>query len=264
MPRLARRPEVRVTLFAPTSTGSPRLASGRPARRSDALVDDLIERIVAGDISAGSAVPPEPTLCAGYGVSRTVVREAIKSLEEKGLVTAFQGIGTLVLGQDAWNLLDPHVLTAIVRHDEQYDVLNQLIAVRSAMESDMAAEAARRATPEDLAELAVLMDNLDASVGTPELMDELDVGFHQRIMLVSGNVLGRAIVRTVHAEARKSIRYLGHSSLADRRLTNAQHRAVLEAVTSGDAESASLLMAAHISTAWQRRRPRKRRTGTGS
>jgi GntR family galactonate operon transcriptional repressor len=254
-------PEVYVTVFAPLSQGGQRPASGRPVRRSDALVDDLVERIVAGDIASGKAMPTEPALCAAYGVSRTVVREAVKALEEKGLVTAFQGIGTLVSGQDSWNLLDPHVLAATVRHDEQYDVLDQLIAVRSALESDMVATAARRATPADLAELGVLMDSLEASIRTPEQMDEFDVAFHERLMLVSGNVLGRAIVHTVHAEARKSIRYLGHSSAADRKLTNRQHRAVLEAVAAGEAESAATLMAAHITSAWQRRRPEKRRKG---
>lgn len=253
-----------MTAFAPLSAGGQRPASGRPVRRSDALVDDLVERIVAGDIDSGSAMPTEPALCSAYGVSRTVVREAVKSLEEKGLVTAFQGIGTLVSRQDSWNLLDPQVLAAIVRHDEQYDVLDQLIAVRSALESAMVAEAARRATPADLGELRVLMEELDRSSKTPRQMDDLDVGFHERLMLVSGNVLGRAIVHTVHAEARKSNRYSGHSSLADRKLSNNQHRAVLEAVAAGDAEGASLLMAAHISDAWQRRRPgRRQRRGSG-
>ena len=177
-------------VFAPQLQGAQRPASGRPVRRSDAVVEDLVERIVAGDIAVGRAVPTEPTLCSAYGVSRTVVREAVKALEEKGLVTAFQGVGTLVSRQESWNLLDRHVLAAIVRHDEQYDVLDQLIAVRSARESDMAAEAARRATRADLDELSALMDALDASIRNPNEMDELDVAFHEWLMLVSGNVLG--------------------------------------------------------------------------
>lgn len=251
-------------MFAPMPAGGQRPASGRPVRRSDGLVDDLVEHIVAGHIALGTALPTEPTLCAAYGVSRTVVREAVKALEEKGLVTAFQGVGTLVSKQDTWNLLDPHVLAAIVRHDEQYDVLDQLIAVRGALESDMAAEAARRATEVDLQELAELMDTLDASFRDAEQMDELDVAFHERLMLVSGNALGRAIVHTVHAEARKSIRYLGHSTVADRKLTNRQHRAVLEAVAAGNADTAATLMASHIANAWQRRRPDSKRRRPGA
>ena len=244
--------------FAPQAGGGQRPASGRPVRRSDAVVDDLVESIVSGALPVGSLIATESSLCASYDVSRTVVREAVKALEEKGLVTAYQGVGTVVSSQDAWNQLDPIVLSAIVRHDEQYDVLDQLIAVRSAMESNMAGEAARRATPEDIRELEALMTELDSLVAQPHLMDDVDVAFHQRIMLVSGNTLGRAIVRTVHAEARRSMRYLGHSTVADRKLTNSQHRAVLDAIVQGDADSASALMAAHIGDAWERRRPSKR------
>ncbi len=221
-------------------------------------MDDLVEGIVSGALAVGSLLATESSLCASYDVSRTVVREAVKALEEKGLVTAFQGVGTLVSRQESWNQLDPIVLSAIVRHDEQYHVLDQLIAVRTAMESHMVAEATRRATPDDLRELEELMTELDSLVGQPLVMDDVDVAFHQRIMLMSGNTLGRAIVRSVHAEARRSMRYLGHSSVADRKLTNSQHRAVLDAITIGDPESASALMAAHIGDAWERRRPSKR------
>jgi GntR family transcriptional regulator, galactonate operon transcriptional repressor len=247
-----------VTTFPPQAAGGQRPASGRPVRRSDAVVDDMVESIVSGVLPVGSLIARESSLCASYDVSRTVVREAVKALEEKGLVTAYQGVGTVVSSQDAWNQLDPIVLSAIVRHDEQYDVLDQLIAVRSAMESHMVAEAARRATAKDIRELEELMTELDSLVSQPHLMDDVDVAFHQRIMLVSGNTLGRAIVRTVHAEARRSMRYLGHSSVGDRKLTNSQHRAVLDAIVQGDADSASALMAAHIGNAWERRKPSKR------
>lgn len=241
------------------SANGTRRSAQRPARRADAVVHDLLERIVSGELGEGDLLPTEPSLCDAYGVSRTVIREAVKSLEEKGLVTARQGIGTLVSAQEAWNLLDPDVLAAIVRHDEQYDILDQLIMVRTALESQMAHDAARRATEADLRELTELMSELDASIKTPEHMDDVDVMFHQRIMLASGNQLARAIVRTVHAEARRSVRYSGKSSVSDRELSNKQHRGVLEAIAAGDAEEAATRMTAHITEAWERRRPRKAR-----
>jgi GntR family galactonate operon transcriptional repressor len=149
-----------------------------------------------------------------------------------------------------------------VRHDERYDVLDQLIEVRTSLESSMAREAARKATPADVAELRDLMTQLDAAVREPDLLDEVDVAFHERIMLASGNQLGRSIVHTVHAEARRSPRYVGHSTLGHRRQSNRQHLAVLEAIEGGDADAAASLMAAHIATSWQRRRPAApRRTG---
>ena len=234
----------------------------RRGRRADAVVDHLIELIVSGGIGPDHLLPVESALCEAYGVSRTVLREAIKSLEAKGLVRARQGIGTLVSDQDSWNLLDPDVLAAIVRHDEQYDALDQLILVRTALESSMAREAARRTGPTDLAELRDLMAQLDAAVREPERLDDVDVCFHDRIMQASGNQLGRAIVRTVHAEARHSMRYTGHSSLAHRRQSNRQHLAVLEAIETQDADAAASLMADHITTSWQQRRPVAGRSAT--
>jgi len=228
-------------------------------RRADALVDHLIDLIVSGQIGPDQLLPVESALCAAYGVSRTVVREAIKSLEAKGLLRARQGVGTLVSAEESWNLLDPEVLAAIVRYDERYDVLDQLVLVRTSLESSLAREAARRATPADVADLRDLMTELDDAVREPERLDEVDVAFHERIMLASGNQLGRAIVHTVHAEARLSLRYVGHSTLNHRVQSNRQHRAVLEAIEAGDADAAASLMAEHITSSWQRRRPSSRR-----
>jgi GntR family transcriptional regulator, galactonate operon transcriptional repressor len=224
-------------------------------RRADAVVDHLVELIVSGEIKADQLLPVESALCEAYGVSRTVVREAIKSLEARGLLRARQGVGTLVSLQNSWNLLDPVVLAAIVRHDERYDVLDQLVEVRMSLESSMAREAARRATPADVADLRDLMTRLDAAVQEPDLLDDVDVAFHERIMLASGNQLGRAIVHTVHTEARHSPRYVGHSTLAHRRQSNRQHLGVLEAIEAADPAAAASLMAEHIATSWQRRRP---------
>jgi GntR family galactonate operon transcriptional repressor len=230
----------------------------RPGRRADAVIQHLTDLIVGGGIGPDQLLPVETSLCEAYGVSRTVLREAIKSLEAKGLVRARQGIGTQVCVQESWNLLDPDVLSAVVRQDERYDILDQLIVVRSSLESSLAREAALRATRADLADLRSLMAQLEAAVGEPEVLNEVDVAFHERIMLASGNQLGRAIVHTVHAEARRSRRYVGHSTLAHRQQSNRQHLAVLEAIEARDGDVAASLMADHIATSWRQRRPTRR------
>lgn len=232
-------------------------------RRADALVDHLIDLIVSGGVRPDQLLPVESALCEAYGVSRTVVREAIKSLEAKGLLRARQGVGTLVSAEESWNLLDPAVLAAIVRYDERYEILDQLILVRTSLESSLAREAARKATTVDLAELHELMTQLEAAVREPALLDEVDVAFHERIMLSSGNQLGRSIVHTVHAEARQSARYVGHSTLAHRQQSNRQHRAILEAIEARDPEAAADLMSEHIGWSWRRRRPAAGRKPVG-
>ena len=74
-------------------------------------VDHLGEAIVAGRYAAGSSLPPEPMLCEELGVSRTVVREAVKSLIAKGLITTGPKVGTRVLSEDNWNWFDPDVIS---------------------------------------------------------------------------------------------------------------------------------------------------------
>jgi DNA-binding FadR family transcriptional regulator len=73
-------------------------------------VDHLGEAIVAGRYAAGSSLPPEPMLCEELGVSRTVVREAVKSLIAKGLITTGPKVGTRVLDESEWNWFDPDVI----------------------------------------------------------------------------------------------------------------------------------------------------------
>src|SRR5271165_5831656 len=105
----ARRPEARSQI--------PSTLFSRPARLGQLVVASLIEQIVSGAYPEGSSLPPEPVLCQDFNVSRSVIRESVKLLEEKGLVVARQGQGTTVLAVDRWGLLDPLVLDAFIRND---------------------------------------------------------------------------------------------------------------------------------------------------
>ena len=73
-------------------------------------LDHLGEAIVSGRYPAGTAIPPEPLLGAELGVSRTVIREAVKSLVGKGLVSTGPKVGTRVLAAEHWNWFDPDVV----------------------------------------------------------------------------------------------------------------------------------------------------------
>ncbi|MEV6711524.1 FCD domain-containing protein [Lentzea sp. NPDC051208] len=230
----------------------------RPARLALAVIEALTDQIVSGQFPAGSQLPPEPTLCEIFGVSRITVREAVKSLEEKGLVLARQGSGTTVTEQDGWTLLDPIVLAAVVRHDSQLTLLDQLVDVRARLEAPMAAQAARNASATDIAEIAALLALLDSQVEEQGSFLETDVAFHDRIMRASANRLSRSIVRTVHAEARKSYRYSGAPTSTECRVTNDEHRAVFECIRNRDEAGAEQSMAQHILSAWERRRPTHR------
>src|ERR1039458_10519756 len=112
-----------------------------------------MDQIIAGSLSTGFSLPPEPELCQEFKVSRAVVRESVKLLEEKGLVVARQGQGTNVQPVDQWNLLDPLVLDAYIRNDRSLTIYDDLMEVRAALESQIARRAATRLSGDQLGEL---------------------------------------------------------------------------------------------------------------
>jgi DNA-binding FadR family transcriptional regulator len=226
----------------------------RPRRLATAVIDELVDALVRGDYAVGASLPTEPALCDSFGVSRTVIREAVKALESMRLVSAQQGQGTRVRPLAEWDLANPAVLSALVRHDADYAILDDLIEVRRALESQMAAQAATNATQEQRALVTTRMKALDASLADPAAYQEADVAFHDAILAASGNRLGRAMIHNLTLEAFRSLRYVGDSDSEHLRLTNEAHQLVHDAVVGGDAERARRAMDDHILESWQRRR----------
>ena len=152
-----------MTSAEPAPGGDPGLPdwAHRPANLASALTGELVQRIVRGQYPPGSVLPPEPALCESYSVSRTVVREAVKMLQEKGLVQVRRGSGTTVNPQVMWNMLDELVLTASIAEDGGLDVLDDLVVTRRLLESDMAHVAAREADDETVEQLEQLVDVMD-------------------------------------------------------------------------------------------------------
>lgn len=230
----------------------------RPRRLATAVVEDLVDRIVGGEIAPGGVLPIEPVLCEMFSVSRTVVREAVKSLEAMRLVKVRQGQGTTVRATEDWDLLDPVVLAASVRHDAERAILEDLVDVRRALEAQMAGRAAGRADAEHLRRIGLALRHLvDETTDTARFL-RADIEFHDEIMAASGNRLGRAVVRTITAEAFRSLRYVGEPTPADFERSNREHRAIYERLVAKDADGAARAMDAHIRDNWQKRRPPRR------
>ncbi|MDQ1732544.1 MAG: hypothetical protein QOK10_2703 [Pseudonocardiales bacterium] len=227
----------------------------RPARLATAVVEDLVDRIVGGELAVGSALPTEPVLCEMFGVSRTVVREAVKSLEGMRLVRAQQGLGTRVRSVEDWDLLSPVVLSASVRHDAERSILEDLISVRRALESQMAAEASRSATEAQLGHIEETLSKLLAEDHDTARFFRADLAFHDAIMEVSGNRFGRAVIRTVNTEAFRSLRYIGEPTLEDMRQSNREHQEIFKRLRARQDAKAAQAMDQHIIESWLKRRP---------
>ena len=232
-----------------------------PAERLGvAVVAELVELIVTGQLKEGDLLPPEGPLSERFGVSRTVLRESVKRLEEKGLVIVSQGRGTQVLAPGYWNMLDPVVLSALVDHDDTLGVLDELSVIRGSLEASMAAAAATRQTPDRTRELEKAFEETELNIDDFGRYNEADARFHYVVMEQSGNRLAANITRILFARARESARFTGTPGPAAMHLTLDEHRAVLEAITRGDSEGAAKAMSDHITLAWLRRRPANHRS----
>jgi GntR family galactonate operon transcriptional repressor len=226
----------------------------RPARMASVIVEEIAHRILGGALREGAVLPTEPALCEEFGFSRSVIREGLKLLEERGLVRVEQGRGTTVQGRDSWNLLDPALLRIALVYDQDMVLLDDLIAVRRLLEREMARTAAIRLSP---AELAVLADNLNRmtdSITDYQQFRSLDLAFHDAIMRASGSEIGRTIVRTIHMNSGHAYRLSAPGARASLECTVAEHRAIHEALVARDGELAATRTAAHIDSAWAERR----------
>ncbi|NGY64351.1 FadR family transcriptional regulator [Lentzea sp. NEAU-D13] len=226
----------------------------RPASLAAAVTAELVQRIVRGSYGTGVTLPPEPVLCETFSVSRTVIREAVKVLQEKGLVRVRQGSGTTVNPPVQWNMLDELVLAAAIADDESLAVLDDLVVTRRLLESDMAQVAARTAGQDTVERLRALVDRMDELVGDVPAYEEHDRLFHDTIMQASGNRIARGVVRSLEGQAINSAGYHGKSGRELCKASNAGHRRIFERIAAQDAAGAADAMFTHITEAWLVRR----------
>jgi DNA-binding FadR family transcriptional regulator len=239
----------------PSSGGSrhfpPRLPSGR---LGVAVVSELVELIVTGELQEGELLPPEGPLSEHFGVSRTVLRESIKRLEEKGLVVVAQGRGTQVARSGSWNILDPVVLSALIDNDRSLGILDELTGVRSSLESLMAGVVAARRTEEELLRIEHALTAMRETEHDSDAFRQADYLFHITLMELSENRLAENIAKSLYRRALDSARYQGMGHEGAFRLTLEEHSRVVEAIAARNVASAEKAMRDHIEVAWQRRR----------
>lgn len=192
-------------------------------------VDHLGEAIVAGRYAVGASIPPEPVLCAELGVSRTVVREAVKSLIAKGLMTTGPKVGTRVLSSDHWNWFDPDVIIWQSKAGLTADFLRDLQDLRRVVEPAAMRLAAERATAQDIAEVEFAYAGMKRAVEEGGDYVTYDLLYHQGLLRASRNRMLVQMSKALAALLRTSF------EISTRRKDGPAHslplhRAVLDAV----------------------------------
>jgi DNA-binding FadR family transcriptional regulator len=219
-------------------------AGGRDGRNlTYGLLDRLGRAIVTGAYE-GATFPTEAHLAIEFGVSRSVVREAVKMLGAKGLLTARPRKGTTIQPARFWNLFDPDVLRWLLERKFSLELLRHFTELRFAIEPAAASLAARNHDADGLAKISDGFARMvTAEAGDDDPLDA-DIAFHIAVLEACGNPFFRQFRDVVETALRTSIRFtnrfIGRTADLD------QHRAVLEAIERRDGAGATAAMAALI------------------
>jgi DNA-binding FadR family transcriptional regulator len=192
-------------------------------------VDLLGEAIVSGRYAVGGSLPPEPMLCIELGVSRTVVREAVKSLIAKGLVSTGPKVGTRVLASDAWNWFDPDVITWHAKTGLTPEFVRDLQDLRRVVEPAAVRLAAERATTQDIVEIEAAFEGMRRAVEEGGDYVTFDLRFHQGLLKACRNRMLVQMSKALSALLRTSFE-ISTSRKDGPRNSLHLHRAVLDAV----------------------------------
>lgn len=207
-------------------------------------LDLLGEAIVTGKYPPGSSLPPEPVLGDALGVSRTVVREAIKSLIAKGLISTGPKVGTRVLGEENWNWFDPDVIGWQSKAGLTHEFLRDLQELRRVVEPTAVRLAAERATPQDIAAIEEAFAGMKQAIEHGGDYVTHDLRFHQGLLRACRNRLLIHMSKALGALLRTSFELSSSRQGATAR-SLPLHREVLDAVIAHDparAENAILVL----------------------
>ncbi len=213
----------------------------RPDMVSEVL-RQLSDQIMSGAFGPGGVLPPEGALAETFGVSRTVVREAMRILRAQGLVEVSQGKLPRV------KPADPEAATAslalLLRRSA--GTLLDLVEARRPLESEIALLAAERAKPEHWERLSAAIDRLTVARTLDERV-EADVQFHRTLGEATGNPVFCLMLETIAGLLRESRRQTLSQSGTE--IAAQGHRAVLEAVRRRDGVAAKAAMLEHLNLA---------------
>ena len=220
---------------------------------AEIVVAQLASRIETGLYAPGEKIPSSAQLCEEFGVSRTVIREAVASLKLAGRVIARQGAGVYVSDKDTKTLN-----FEISRIDDIRSAM-QILELRLGVELQSVALAAARRTPEALAEIARAYDDLERlDSDDVEAEARADFEFHLAIARATRNAHFPRFLEAVRSEISLDLVLKHRQSHGTYRAylkkINREHAAILGAITQGDAKAARNALAQHLEESLDRYR----------
>lgn len=212
------------------------------------IVEDLGIAIVTGQYSETNPFPVETELCTQYGVSRSILREAVKMLTAKGLLDARPRQGTWVQPEEHWNLLDPDVLRWLLERKISLKLLREFTEMRLAVEPIAASMAACVADQKAIAAIYANIDRMAAAERGEDDPLASDIGFHNSVMHASGNRFYFQLCDLISTALQFSIRTTNAYKGVDL-ASVIDHKRVADAIAEHDAATAEQAMRAMMQEA---------------
>jgi GntR family transcriptional repressor for pyruvate dehydrogenase complex len=214
---------------------------------SDHIVDQITDLISRGALKAGERIPSEKQLCLRFGVGRTSLREALRSLSVMGVLETRMGDGTFVAG-DSSRFMERSFQWGLLMNPK---IVEDLVETRLMLESHTAYLAAVKATPEDLEHAQDAIRRMEASLAEPQKYLEHDLQFHLTIARATQNSILLSLLSTTRGYLQAWIRETlaeaaGGSAATRARLSITEHKRIVRALKNRDSSGARQAMAAHI------------------
>jgi GntR family transcriptional repressor for pyruvate dehydrogenase complex len=216
----------------------------REQRLYERVVDKVLELISSGAWKPGYRLPPERELSESFGVSRTVVREAVKALEARGILESTTGSGVSVRQAD-FNMVSQSLKTYMqLANRDDFEI--RLNEVRRVLEVEMVALAAGRITPEQRTQLRQICRQMRDGKNTAKQMAELDFRLHVTLAESTQNDLFKVLLAPLISQLREQIILTWEDFPRPVEDVFDQHEAIVAAVETGDAEAARQAMTKHL------------------
>lgn len=206
------------------------------------IAEQIEQRILSGELRSGDRLPTERELSEQFQASRTAVREAMKTLAQKGLVDMRPGRGTIVI--NATSQAMQHSLGLMIKVDQEHN-LDHLSEVRQILEPEIATLAAQRATDKDILAMQTAVDVMEINLQNADAFIAADNDFHRALAEATHNILILALLDSIVnllSEQRKLI----FSVAGGPERGQLHHKHILNAIIRRDPEVAHKAMIAHL------------------
>jgi GntR family transcriptional repressor for pyruvate dehydrogenase complex len=220
----------------------------KPKKVSTQIAEQIRASILAGEFAPGSKLPPERELAELFGVSRPSVREAINVLASSGLVSSYQGGGTVVMSLVETTAANP--LSELIRSQQERAL--DVIEVRKCMESWTVYYAAQRALPDDIRRMDEIIGGMQRNLELKHPSEDLDANLHIVIARATHNIVWLHLMQSLFdamKEFQRSVWRAVYLTQEDHLLLFNHHKAIVDAIKLKDADAARDAMVHHLTFA---------------